>query len=98
MREIVAIGSGGAGLGAEVAAARAFVQALPAAHSRVAIISFSTTATVRQHLTTDLAAALATLTSMETLTPSGTTAYVAAMSAVETEVNTLGDPLRSQRC
>jgi hypothetical protein len=85
-------------LRAEIAAARAFVDAVDPNHARIAIISFSSTAQLQQQLGT-VAQAQATLTAMATLTPSGGTRYVPAMALVEAEIGLRGSPAtRRQHC
>jgi len=84
---------------ASIAAARAFVEALDPARSRVAIITFSDAATLRQQLTPDFAAVRATLDLLDTQSPSGGTALVPPLQHVESEVLARGDRVnRYQRC
>ena len=84
---------------AEIAAAEAFIRALDPASSRVAIIRFNRDAPVRQQLTPDLAAALATLDAMRGDRPRFGTGYVPAMESVRLEMLARGDLAgRLQRC
>ncbi len=78
---------------AEIAAAEEFIRAVDPAASRVAIIKFSSAAltVVRQQLTPDMAAALATLATMKTEPPNGGTSYTSALNAIENEVLARGD-------
>ena len=85
-------------LRAELAAATAFVEAVPPDHGRVAIITFGSSAVLQQPLGS-VADALAALARLSTLTSSGGTSYTSAMTMVETEVGLRGNPAtRQQRC
>jgi hypothetical protein len=86
-------------LHAEIAAARAFVMALDPALSRVAVISFNRSASLRQPLSGNISGVVLILDAMRSDTPRFGTGYVPAMAAVEAEVNARGDRVsRRQRC
>lgn len=84
---------------AEIRAAQDFIRALHPASSRAAVIVFNRNATLRQALTADLAAAIATLDAMRADNPRWGTGYVPAMEAVRLEMLARGDLAgRLQRC
>ena len=84
---------------AEIAAAKAFIDALDPASARVSITRFQSFAELSQPLTTDFVAAQATLDRMKTVFPGGGTAYVPAMQSMEAEVVASGDRVnRDQVC
>jgi hypothetical protein len=76
---------------AEIQAAEDFINALNWSASRVAVISFSGSPTLRQPLTSDLAAAIAVLETMRGGTPGGGTIYTSALEMVRQEMLTRGD-------
>jgi hypothetical protein len=76
---------------AEVTAAIRFVDALDPTASRVAVIGFSSSPTLHEPLTADLARVRATLTDLLTHAPGGGTIYSAALDEVHAQASTLGD-------
>lgn len=77
---------------AEIQAAQDFINALDWSASRVAIVRFSDApAILRQQLTTDMPAALATLETMKGEPPRGGTYYTSALEAVRLEMLARGD-------
>lgn len=82
---------------AEIQAAQDFIRAMDPAGSRVAVIRFSNTASVRQQLTPDLAAAVSTLELMKSEAPGGGTYYVNALEAVRLEMLARGDLANRQQ-